>query len=314
MILMPRVCRGRRWYIVDVTTAKQLELSDGRLLDVYVSGPEGGAPLIYHHGTPGAGVQIRALARAAHARGLRFVTTSRAGYGGSTRQPQRRVVDVVADTAEVLAWLDAPRCIVAGASGGGPHTLACAARLEGVAGALSIASVAPYEAAGLDWMNGMGQDNVVEFGAALEGENVLRECLEAQQDDLRTVSVEGIITSMSSVLPDVDRAVITGEFGEDLANQIHEGLRISVDGWLDDDLAFTQPWGFALSEIEVPIMIWQGDEDLMVPFAHGQWLASQLPDALVHLEIGEGHLSVALGAQDRMLDELVSASGDGNLA
>lgn len=310
---MSRCGRGRRCYIVDMTTANQLELSDGRLLDVYVSGPEGGLPLLYHHGTPGAGVQERAFARAAHARGLRFVTTSRAGYGGSTRQSQRRVVDVVADTAEVLAWLDAPRCLVAGASGGGPHALACAARLDGVAGALSIASVAPYEAVGLDWMNGMGEDNVLEFGAALEGEDVLRTFLEAQLEGLRAVTVEGIITSMSSVLPAVDRAVITGEFGEDLANQIHEGLRISVDGWLDDDLAFAQPWGFELSEIDVPTMIWQGDEDLMVPFAHGQWLASQLPEAHVHPERGEGHLSVALGAKDRMLDEMVATSGVGNL-
>jgi len=296
-----------------VTTSQQLELSDGRLLDVYVSGPEGGLPLVYHHGTPAAGVQDRALARAAHARGLRFVTTSRAGYGGSTRQPERRVVDVVADTAEVLASLGAERCLVAGASGGGPHTLACAARLDGVAGALVIASVAPYDAAGLDWMNGMGEDNVLEFAAALEGEDVLRTYLEAQLDDLRTVTVEGVIAALNTLLPAVDRAAITGEFGEDLANQIHEGLRVSVDGWLDDDLAFAQPWGFELTEIEVPTMIWQGEEDMMVPFAHGKWLASQLPEAHVHLESGEGHLSVAIGAKDRMLDELVSASGVNNL-
>ena len=289
-----------------MTTSYQLELSDGRLLDVYVSGPEGGLPLVYYHGTPGSGVQERALAKAAHARGLRFVTTSRAGYGGSSRQPHRRVVDVVADTAEVLASLGAARCLVAGASGGGPHILACAARLRGVVGALAIASVAPYEAAGLDWMNGMGEDNVLEFGVALEGEGALRPFLEAQLEDLRNVSADGVIAALNTLLPAVDRAVITGEFGEDLANQFREGLRISVDGWLDDDIAFAQPWGFELSEIEVPTMIWQGDEDLMVPFAHGQWLASQLSDAHVHLESGEGHLSLAVGAKDRMLDELAS--------
>ena len=47
--------------------------------------------------------------------------------------------------------------------------------------------------------------------------------------------------------------------------------------------------------------------DGVVPFSHGQWLASQLRGASVHLEEGEGHLSVVLGALDRMLDELVSA-------
>lgn len=308
-----RLVPQRRWYIVDMASSYQLELSNGRVLDVYVSGPEGGLPLVFHHGTPGAGVQERALARAAHARGLRLVTTSRAGYGGSSRHPQRQVVDVVADTADVLASLGAPRCLVAGASGGGPHTLACAARLDGVVGALVIASIAPFEAAGLDWMNAMGEENVIEFGAALQGEDVLRTYLEAQLDDLRTVTVEGTIVALNTVLPAVDRAVITGEYGEDLASQFREGLRISVDGWLDDDLAFAQPWGFELKEIEVPTMIWQGEEDLMVPFAHGRWLASQLPNAHVHLESGEGHLSVAVGALDRMLDELVSASGVRNL-
>ena len=72
--------------------------------------------------------------------------------------------------------------------------------------------------------------------------------------------------------------------------------------------AFTKAWGFELNEISIPVMIWQGSSDLMVPFAHGEWLASQIPHASGHLEPGEGHLSISLGAIDRMLDELVSAS------
>ena len=53
-------------------------------------------------------------------------------------------------------------------------------------------------------------------------------------------------------------------------------------------------------------MIWQGEADLMVPFVHGEWLASRLPLATVHLEQGQGHLSLGVGALDRMLDEPVS--------
>jgi pimeloyl-ACP methyl ester carboxylesterase len=100
--------------------------------------------------------------------------------------------------------------------------------------------------------------------------------------------------------------VLTGEFGEDLAANFREAVRTGVEGWLEDDIAFTRSWGFGLEEISVPTMIWQGSADLMVPFSHGQWLASRLPDASAHLEEGEGHLSVGLGALDRMLDELVS--------
>ncbi|HYB18375.1 MAG TPA: hypothetical protein VEF71_23330, partial [Streptosporangiaceae bacterium] len=122
-------------------------------------------------------------------------------------------------------------------------------------------------------------------------------------------TASGIVASLETLLPDVDRAVLTGEFGEDLAANFHEAMRTGVEGWLEDDMAFTRPWGFGLQEVSVPTVIWQGSADLMVPFSHGQWLAAQLPGASAHLEEGEGHLSVGLGALDRMLDELVSAGG-----
>jgi len=93
-------------------------------------------------------------------------------------QPGRRVVDVVGDTKAVIDHLGVDRCFIAGWSGGGPHALACAARLAEAAGALVIAGVAPYGAEGLDWMAGMGEDNVEEFGAAIEGEEPLRRYLE----------------------------------------------------------------------------------------------------------------------------------------
>ena len=127
-----------------LTIAETVELRDGRLFDVRVSGPEDGTPWIFHHGTPASVVPTKEMERAAHARGLRLVTMSRAGYGISSRHRGRRVVDVVTDTAEVLTWLRADRCLTAGWSGGGPYTLACAARLHAVAGILVIAGVAPF--------------------------------------------------------------------------------------------------------------------------------------------------------------------------
>ena len=110
---------------------------------------------------------------------------------------------------------------------------------------------------------------------------------------------------MATLLPDVDRAVVTAEFGEDLAASFHEALRVGVDGWLEDDLALVKPWGFDLDDVQVPVAVWQGSADLMVPCAHGVWLADRLPHSVVHLEHGEGHLSLALGAIDEMLDELL---------
>jgi pimeloyl-ACP methyl ester carboxylesterase len=263
---------------------------------------------MYHHGTPGAATPIRALERAAHARGLRLVTTSRPGYGDSSPQPGRTVVDVTADTAAVLAAIGADRCLVAGWSGGGPHALACGARLGATAAVLVIAGAAPYEAAGLDWMAGMGRENIAEFSAAVQGEDRLRPYLLHEREQLKNVTGTDIVASLGTLLPDVDRAVLTGEFGEDVAASFREAVRTGVEGWLEDDMAFTRSWGFELAEISVPTMIWQGSADLMVPFSHGQWLASQLPSASAHLEEGEGHLSVGLGALDRMLDELAGAA------
>jgi pimeloyl-ACP methyl ester carboxylesterase len=288
--------------------AEHVRLPDGRRLQIRVSGPSGGLPLVFHHGTPGALTPIRALERAAHARGLRLVTTSRPGYGGSSRQPGRSVVAVAEDTAAVLAEIGADRCLIAGWSGGGPHALACGARLGAAAAVLVIAGVAPYGAEGLDWMSGMGEENVVEFSAAIQGEQALRSYLRREGEQLRHITAADLVPSLRTLLPEVDRAQLTGEFGEDMAASFREAVRVSVDGWLDDDLAFASPWGFSLDEISVPTMIWQGSADLMVPFSHGQWLASRLPAARAHLEQGEGHLSVGLGALDRMLDELIGAA------
>lgn len=284
-----------------------LRLPDGRDLDVFDNGPQDGPVLLFHHGTPGSGVSIRAIDTAAHRLGLRVVTASRPGYGNSTRAPSRRIVDVVGDSAAILDAIGAERCFVAGWSGGGPHALACGARLSSrVTAVVVIAGLAPYGSPDFDYLAGMGEGNLDEFGKILEGEAVLRPYLEEQCAHLRQVTATDLIQAFSSVLPASDRAVLTATFAEDLTAEIQEGIRDSIDGWLDDSLAFVAPWGFSLTEIAVPTAIWQGAQDLMVPVGHGAWLAEHIPGAVAHLETGEGHLSIAIGAIDRMLQELVA--------
>lgn len=41
----------------------------------------------------------------------------------------------------------------------GPAALACAARLSGCVGVLCVAGVAPWNAEGLDWLAGQGEDS-----------------------------------------------------------------------------------------------------------------------------------------------------------
>jgi pimeloyl-ACP methyl ester carboxylesterase len=118
--------------------------------------------------------------------------------------------------------------------------------------------------------------------------------------------VQQMVAAFASVLPEVDRTAMNDEVGADLVAQINEGLRHGVDGWVDDDLALTSPWGFSPASVETPVALWQGDADLMVPFAHGQWLAEALPRVDANLLSGEGHLSIAVGAAEQMLDSLLA--------
>jgi len=283
-----------------------LELPDGRQLEYCVTGPPDGPALVFHHGTPGACTQLRRLADGAHRRGLRFVTTSRAGYGASSRKPGRRIADVTDDVAHLLDALGIDRCLVAGWSGGGPHALACGARLaDRVRAVLVIAGVGPSGAAGLDFLAGMGEANLEEFAAAAEGEDALRPLLEAVQEGLATITADALAEGMESLLSPADLAALPGEIGEDLAAQLRHGTQPSIDGWLDDDLAFLTDWGFSLDDIAVPTTLWQGSEDLMVPFSHGRWLADHVPGAVPHLLDGEGHVSIGADA-DRLLSELVA--------
>lgn len=268
-------------------------LPDGRSLHAYEGGDPDGTLVVHHHGTPGSGLLRREWADDAGSRGIRLVGYDRAGYGGSDRLAGRSVADVVGDVAALADHLGAERFLTWGISGGGPHVLACAALLpDRVIAAASIASVAPYDASGLDFLAGMGQDNIDEFGAAVEGEEVLRPYLEEQTRQLLAATPETIRDAMESLLPEVDRRVLTGEMAEFLHGSMTSGLRQSYDGWLDDDIAFASPWGFDVSAIAVPTLVMQGDQDLMVPFAHGRWLAATIPTATVRLLAGEGHVSL----------------------
>jgi pimeloyl-ACP methyl ester carboxylesterase len=287
-----------------------ITLPDGRELETEISGPEDGRVLVFHHGTPGCHLQLPQMQQAAAERGLRLVTWARPGYAGSTRHHGRTVASVAADTAAVLDVLGAEDCLVAGRSGGGPHALACAALLpDRVRAALVIAGVGPHDAPGLEFMAGMGADNVKEFGAAEGGEAELVPFLEQWRPELLEITGEQIATSLTSLLPPVDVAILDGDLADHLAEGFRVALSRGVEGWCDDDLAFVTDWGFALDDVRVPVSIWQGSEDLMVPFSHGEWLASHVPGATAHLQQGEGHLSVAVRELGDVLDELVAAAG-----
>ncbi len=158
--------------------------------------------------------------------------------------------------------------------------------------AACLASVAPYTAEDLDFLAGMGQDNLDEFGAAVKGEEALTAFLNEQAPPFLEAAPESIAEHMSTILSPPDQAVFTGAFGKDLASVMQNGVQGSINGWLDDDLAFVRNWGFSPSSIQVPLQIWQGRQDLMVPYSHGEWLAKTIPQAETHLNEEDGHLTL----------------------
>ncbi len=94
-----------------------------------------------------------------------------------------------------------------------------------------------------------------------------------------------------------------------MAATFREALRESYWGWFDDDMAMIRPWGFDLDSIGVPVHIWQGRHDRMVPFAHGEWLAAHIPTVIPHLFDELGHLTIVFDSMGGVLDELVATRG-----
>ena len=268
---------------------------DGRVLSVVEAGDPNGAAVVVHHGTPGSRLLWRGLVEDAEARGIRLLGYDRPGYGGSDPDPGRAVADAAGDVTAIAEALGIDRLAVEGGSGGGPHALACAALLpDHVVATASLAGVAPYPAEGLDWLEGMGQDNLDEFGATLEGREPLERYLRTQADAMLDAEPEAIAEALRSLLSPPDLAILTGEVAEYLHESTREAIAQRLDGWIDDDFVFVSSWGFELEEIKTPVQLWHGAQDRFVPVSHGEWLAERIPgvDARIHDE--DGHLTIQL--------------------
>ena len=153
--------------------------------------------------------------------------------------------------------------------------------------------MAPYDADGLDWLDGMGESNIEEFGALLDGEPALRAFIEHEAGEMRGADPAGLVAVLETLLGAADRAVLSEELANELLQGIAHGLTDGIDGWLDDDFAFFRPWGFDVSTIDRPVLLLHGSDDRFVPMAHGQWLADRVPGVEARLTGDEdGHLTL----------------------
>jgi pimeloyl-ACP methyl ester carboxylesterase len=284
-----------------------VQAPDGRQLEVVTAGPEDGRCYLFHSGTPSAAGAYPPLVAELTRRNLRLVTFSRPGYATSSPMAGRAVGDVATDVQAILDSLKIGRFFCAGQSGGGPHALACAALLpDRVIATATLAGVAPWPADGLDWLNGMGQENLDEFGASMKGHDALEAYLKPEADALRAVKPADVAAAFGDLVSDVDKAALSGGYAEYMAVGLSRAVSTGIAGWRDDDIAFVTPWGFDVPSISTPVAVWQGAQDRMVPLAHGAWLATHIPGAESHLLPNEGHLSLALNKIGDVLDGLLA--------
>jgi pimeloyl-ACP methyl ester carboxylesterase len=273
-----------------VPAERDVRLPDGRTLRAYDAGAAGGAAVVWHHGSPQTGAPLEPVVAAAAARGLRLVTYARPSYGGSTPAPGRDVASAATDAAAVADALGIDRFATMGASGGGPHALACGALLgERVTGVVTLAGIAPWDG-DEEWFAGMRTPGGVR--AASEGRDARARFAATDEFDPESFTAadwEALESRWSALGQDAMRAEAAGP-----------------DGLIDDDVAFASPWGCDLAAVAAPVLVVQGGEDRVVPPAHARRLLDACPRAELWLRPRDGHISV-LDAVPVALDWLVAA-------
>lgn len=287
-------------------TDHTLTTPDGRTLDVLEDGDPSGVPVLLHNGTPNSKLLFAPDVERARRAGVRWISYNRPGYGGSSRQPGRTVADCANDVRTIAGGLGIDRLAVMGISGGGPHALACAALLDDLVPAVaSLCSPAPFDAEGLDFFAGMGQDNVDDVQLRLKDDAAADAKAQADREELLSATTAGILEHHQTLLSPIDAAVFTGEFAAFMMAMLHDGLGPGADGWCDDDRALAD-WGFELTEITTPVLQLHGRQDQFVPFAHGQWLADHIPGVEARLFEEDGHLTLVANHLDEVFDWLLA--------
>lgn len=266
-----------------------LTLRDGRAFDYVTNGVRSDAAILFHHGTPGeCTLWSNWLSEISD---IQAVASSRPGYGLSNRRKGRTVADDMEDQSELIGHLGIKKFVSIGWSGGGPHAINMT-RHELCAGAITLAGVGEWGNSDLDFLAGMGPENHEEFGAALNGESAIESWMAINAPSFAAVTGDDLIAAFGGLIGEADKNALTQEVAEHDAASYRRALTQGYYGWLDDDLAFVQKFGFALESIEKPVLVWQGDDDFMVPRAHSEWLAKHIPTAQLNFVPGHGHISL----------------------
>ena len=279
-----------------------LKLKDGRDFDYVSNDCKSELGILFHHGTPGECTGWQKWF--SEILSVRAVAASRPGYGLSSRRKARTVASDIDDQSELLEALGITKFVSIGWSGGGPHAINMT-RNPNSLGAITLAGVGEWGHSDLDFLNGMGPENHEEFGAAVAGEEVIENWMKRNYETFANVQGSDLIESFGGLIGDSDKKALTPEVAEADAKSFRRALSKGYYGWLDDDLAFVQRFGFDLEKIEKPVLVWQGDDDFMVPKAHSEWLAKHIPTATLNFVPGHGHISLGESYREEIIQQAI---------
>jgi pimeloyl-ACP methyl ester carboxylesterase len=278
-----------------------IKLSDGRWLGYAEYGDPKGWPLMFFHGTPGSRVMARFAAPKAWELGVRLIAPERPGFGLSDLQPRRRLIDWPDDIQQLADALRLERFAVIGVSGGGPYVAVCAWKMaDRLVGAGIISGLAP-----VDQVRGelsRGQRLTARLARQSRLANLVLRLLawSAERHPEMVISGMGLAASREDrkilAQPEVKRTQIDGFI---------EAFRGGAEGTVLELELFCHPWGFAIEEITMPVNLWHGEEDAIVPVPMGQYLAEHLPHCQARFIHKAGHLWIFEGYEEvfRVLKE-----------
>jgi pimeloyl-ACP methyl ester carboxylesterase len=273
---------------------RTISVGDGRDLCLETAGDPRGKPILVHNGTPNSRHLYGPWIADAENKGIHLISYDRPGYGGSSAQPGHTVASGAQDVRAIAEALGHDRLGVWGVSGGGPYALGCAALLPDLAVAVAVvASLAPYSTGeDFDYFAGMGELNTEDMRLFFADPEAARRKTHEEWKEAMAETPEQLAEIMKTLLSPVDAEALTGELAEWLASSSRDGLAPGDQGWWDDSVALSSPWGFDLSAIAVPVLLMHGRQDMFVPFGHGQWLAGHVPGVEARLLDHDGHLTL----------------------
>jgi pimeloyl-ACP methyl ester carboxylesterase len=278
---------------------------EGRTVGVYEYGDPSGTPVMVFHGTPACGAGFTWADAPARERGLRLIAPDRPGIGLSSRNASHRIGDYPVEVHALADALGVGQYAVWGYSGGGPYAVACAAFPAGRVTSVTVA-------AGMGQMGvWAGADDFEKtdrqmLGLVTKHPAVARVLLGTSARVAR-ISPKVALKSFEAQLTPSDRTVAEtlGPPEEALALFTQAFLR-GARGVVADYAAIARPWGFDVADITVPMAIFHGDADAMVPLRHSEALAERVPGAALTIWPGEGHLGTITHVGD-ILDVARSA-------